>query len=501
MTAIETIGIVGAGVMGRGAAQLFAQKGYRIRLFDRQDGIADAAREIALKHIARAAEKGRVAEDVAAIASDRLTVEETLNEFADCDLVIEAIVEKVQPKQALFAELESIVGEECILATNTSSLSVAEILGVLKHPERGAGLHFFNPVPLMRIAEIIRGPHTSETVMKSLFALIAEAGHAAIEAKDYPGFLINHAGRAFSTEGLTIIEEGVCSPDALDGILKETLGFRMGPCELLDLTGLDVSVPVMEQIYEGFYEDPRLRPPAIGKARLRAGQLGRKAGAGFYRYDDNGGRFDAPKELLCEQKSSRVSFELACDVRFKEALADLIIEKGGSIVESGGDIVVVAPLGRDVTDECITRGLDTASVIGIDAWLGLNDAPALFATPATTRRAISIAQGFFSTPKKRAEVCADSVGLVAQRILVLIVNLACDIAQKRIARPRDIDKAVKIALGYPKGPLEWGDEAGRDLILEVSSNLFTLTGDPRYRPSPWLRRRAQVDLSLLSEDL
>src|SRR6266568_3872170 len=229
--AMKTVGIAGAGLMGRGIAQIVAQAG-----------------------------------------------------FADADLVIEAIVERLEAKQTLIATLDGVVGKECILATNTSSLSVTAIAAASAHPARVAGLHFFSPVPLMKLVEVIDGLLTSPVVIERLVEFAAALGYTPVKARDTPGFIVNHAGRGYGTEALRIIGEGVADAATIDLILKLEAGFRMGPFELLDLTGLDVSHPVMESIYHQFYEEPRFRPSPLTAQRLAAGLLGRKSGRGFYDY-------------------------------------------------------------------------------------------------------------------------------------------------------------------------------------------------------------------------
>jgi len=285
---LARIGIVGAGAMGRGIAQLMAQCGCETLVFD----LDRTAGEDALAFVAgiwlRLVEKGRMTASDAEAARARLSQVDSLAKFARCDLVIEAIVERLDAKTALFCELETIVGQSTILATNTSSLSVTEIAAACARPGRVAGLHFFNPAPLMKLVEIIAGERTDPQVTDALATLIERTGHHGVTVGDTPGFLVNHAGRAYTTEALKILAEGVAAPVTIDAIARDAAGFRMGPFELLDLTGLDVSVPAMQTIYRGFYQEPRLRPVEIGRRRLAAGLLGRKTGEGFYTYGDNG---------------------------------------------------------------------------------------------------------------------------------------------------------------------------------------------------------------------
>ncbi len=255
---IETAGIVGAGIMGSGIAEVFAAAGLGVMLMDGEPGKAAAALEqIASRRRARAA-AGKT--DPAAVERllDRIRPVETLHALAGADLVVEAIVERLEPKRDLVRALEAVVAPGAIIATNTSSLSVTAIAAAAERPERVAGYHFFNPVPAMKLVEVIRGAHTAIDVERALVDLAGRFGHRAVLAADTPGFIVNHAGRAFGTEALAMLREGVASVSEIDAVLRDAAGFRMGPFELMDLTGLDVSHPVMESIYDQFYQDPRI---------------------------------------------------------------------------------------------------------------------------------------------------------------------------------------------------------------------------------------------------
>ena len=280
----EIVGVVGAGLMGRGIAQIAAQAGHDVRLVDAKPGAAAEAKHALADMLATLVAKGRMTAANADAAVARIALPDELGGLAGATIVVEAIVEKLDAKQALFSLLEPIVGEHCIIATNTSSLSVTAIAAACKRPQRVAGLHFFSPVPLMKLVEVIDGLLTAPAVVERLFEFGAGLGHTPIRAKDTPGFIVNHAGRGYGTEALRIASEGIADYAAIDRILKLEAGFRMGPFELFDLTGLDVSHPVMESIYHQFYEEPRFRPSPATAQRLAAGVLGRKSGRGFYDY-------------------------------------------------------------------------------------------------------------------------------------------------------------------------------------------------------------------------
>jgi 3-hydroxyacyl-CoA dehydrogenase len=285
MTDKLKIAVIGAGTMGRGIVQLFAQAGHRVHCFDSFEGAAGKAVEFVVGMIGRGVEKGRIDAEEFERIRGQIHAAATMQDLADCDVLIEAIVEDLEAKRALFRSLEAVVSPQAILASNTSSLVVAEIAAACVYPQRVAGLHFFNPVPLMKVAEVIAAVRTAPAVVTTLRDLVAGAGHRAVVAADQPGFLVNHAGRGLYTEGLRLLEEQSASVDQIDLVLREAAGFRMGPFELLDLTGLDVSSKVMSSIYEQFQQEPRFRPSSLVPPRVAAGLFGRKTGQGWYAYE------------------------------------------------------------------------------------------------------------------------------------------------------------------------------------------------------------------------
>jgi len=497
-----TLGIAGAGAMGRGIAQIAAQAGIRVLLFDLAPGAAAAAQQTIAATLSGLAAKGKIATEAAEAAAGRIEPAATLEAFAPCHVVIEAIVEKLEAKRQLFAALEGIVGEDCILASNTSSLSVTEIAASCKRPGRVAGYHFFNPVPLMKVVEVVDALLTEPWVGEALAALAQRIGHTPVRAKDTPGFIVNHAGRGYVTEALRLLGENVAGFHEIDRILREAAGFRMGPFELLDLTGLDVSHPVMESIYHQYYEEPRYRPSALAAQRLAAGVLGRKSGHGFYAYPD--GKQQVMPALPAPNARPTKVWVSSARPSFAAAVRNLVCALGGNLDESqspqDGALCVVTPLGEDATTCAAREGLDAARTVALDVLIGLDKRRTLMTTPLTSTAMREAAHGLFAADGVPASVIRDSAGCVAQRVLAHIVNIGCDIAQQGIALPADIDCAVTLGLGYPKGPLALGDALGARTVLEILDNLQACYGDPRYRPSPWLRRRALLGASLLTPE-
>ncbi|MEP6588097.1 MAG: 3-hydroxyacyl-CoA dehydrogenase [Polaromonas sp.] len=500
----QTVGIVGTGAMGRGIAQIAAQAGSLVKLMDAQPGAAEKAREAICSQWDKLADKGRIAADVASGHKARLRVAGALADLSDCDLVVEAIVERLDIKKTLFAELETIVPARTVLASNTSSLSVTAIAAALKHPERFAGYHFFNPVPLMKVVEVIAGLKTSADVCSSLSQYAREIGHTPVQAQDTPGFIVNHAGRGYGTEALRIVSEGIADFATIDRILRDQAGFKLGPFELMDLTGLDVSHPVMESIYHQYYEEDRYRPSVITAQRLAGGVLGRKTSEGFYRYEGGAPQIpaEAPVPDVAEMPPVWVSPRAARRSELLQLLQNL-----GAQIETGQSpspqaLTLVAPLGFDITTVAVVERLDPARTIGID--MMIDDATTrrrvLATNPATRSDMRDAAHALFARDGKAVSVIRDSGGFVTQRVVATIVNIASDICQQGICSPKDLETAVTLGLGYPMGPLAMGDRYGPTNVLEVLFNMQTVYGDQRYRPSPWLRRRGAIGLSLMHEE-
>ncbi|CUW40467.1 3-hydroxyacyl-CoA dehydrogenase [Magnetospirillum sp. XM-1] len=494
------LGLVGTGTMGRGIAQIAVASGVTVILVDAQPGAAAKARDAVAAMLAKLAEKGKLTPDACAAATGRLKLGESLADLAPAHVVVEAIIEDIKVKQSLMNELEAIVSADCLIASNTSSLSVTSIAAACKHPERVGGFHFFNPVPLMKVVEVIDGVMTAPWVVEALTTLARRMGHAPVKAKDTPGFIVNHAGRGYGTEALKLVGEGVTDVFAADRILKGAAGFRMGPFELLDLTALDVSHPVMESIYDQYYQEPRYRPSPITRSRLAAGLLGRKVGRGFYAYE-------ADKQVVPPAPPVPAAWDGPVWVAPGEgslAVAALVtrlgakLEKGKKPTKSA--LILIPVLGEDCTSACVRLGLDATRTVAIDPLFGLDSHRTIMTNPVTAQATRDGAFGLLASDNVAVSVVSDSPGLVAQRVVATIVNIGCDIAQQRIASPEDIDKAVTLGLGYPAGPLSWGDRIGADKVVAILDTMLAITGDPRYRASLWLKRRAALGVSLLTSE-
>jgi 3-hydroxybutyryl-CoA dehydrogenase len=486
-------GVAGAGTMGRGIAQVLAQCGVRTLLYDAQPGAAAKAKDAIAESLGRLAEKGRLPPDEARAALERIELAPALNAFALCHLVVEAIVEDLAAKRELFGKLEAIVPEECILASNTSSLSVTAMAAACRRPGRVAGYHFFNPVPVLKIVEVVAGVRTEPAVTDALAALARRFGHTAVRCKDTPGFIVNHAGRAFVPESLRVLGEGVADFATIDRILVDAAGFRIGPFALMDLVGLDVAHAVMKSLYQQYYDEPKYRPSYLAEARVAAGLLGRKSGEGWYRYGKDGA------EPLPESPAPSARPQSVWAVPGLHALLSALKAKRVNTAAEA-EVCLVAPLGRDATASALELGLDPRRTVALDPLFGYAKRRTLMRTPVTKPEVLEAAHGLLAADGVPVSLIADSPGFVAQRVVAHIVNVGCDIVQMRIASPADLDRAVELGLGYPRGPLAMGDALGPAKVLEVLRAMYDFYQEPRYRPSPWLTRRARLGISLLTPE-
>ena len=483
----QTIAVIGAGAMGRGIVQLFAQSGHRVKFYDTSEAAVAAAHAFVTDMFDSKVSKGRISREEAVQATANLVPCTQLGEIADCDIVVEAVLEDLEIKRGLFAELETVVSPSAVIASNTSSLLIADIAARCKHPERVAGLHFFNPVPVMRVVEIISSVRTAASTVDRLKACIATTGHRAVLVQDQPGFLINHAGRGLYTEGLRILEEQAASHDQVDLLMREAAGFRMGPFELLDLTGLDVSSKVMQSIYDQFQQEPRFRPSSIIPPRVAAGLFGRKTGEGWYQYPDGKKLEPAGAGEPCPTLSDNCSVWIDPEADGHAELSALSQQAGARLAQSPDDasLLLIQPWGIDVSQACADLDLDASRCVAVDPLPPLEMRRTLMLSPITRAQSRDDAAAILGADNAAYTIISDSPGFVVQRMLATIVNIGTNIAQRGIASVEDIDDAVRIGLGYPAGPLALGDSLGPHRVMQILEGMQRVTGDPRYRPSHW----------------
>ncbi len=475
----QTLGVIGGGAMGAGIAQIGLTAGLQVVLFDLDRAALEKAKSEILARIARLIEKGQLPADFVDDAKGRLTLAGDIADFAAADVVIEAIVERLEPKQALFKALEDVVRPDTILATNTSSLSVAAIAAGCVRKDRVCGLHFFNPVPLMKLVEVIIAPATSDDVAARATALSQALGKTPVTVRDGPGFLVNLAGRAYVTEALHIVQECVADVATVDRIMRDGAGFRMGPFELMDLTGIDVNFPATGFIHQGYQYDPRLKTTTLHELMFNAGLYGRKTGQGYHDYSAPAVEPSIPEST--ENPGVLTARLTSGDDRFAT-----LRELG---LRDGDGPTLIAPIGEDAATACHRLNLDPSDVIALDLTAADRRHITLMRPLGSNADAEAVAR-WLRGHGWRVEIVGDSPGFVLQRVLAMIANLGCELAQIGVGAPADIDVAMKLAQNYPKGPLEWAAHLGPARVHDILLSIQAITGSDRYRPSLWLRRRA-----------
>jgi len=469
-------------------------------MFDSRAGAAREAVAGVDKALDGLVTKGRMTADNKRGVTGRLRAVDSLDELAGAGIAIEAIVEELAAKRALFRDLERRMAPDAVLATNTSSLSVTEIAAGCGNPVRVGGLHFFNPPPLMRLVEVIGGLRGDPALVPALTGFVRRIGKHPVVATDTPGFVVNHAGRAYGPEALRIVTQGIATPREVDLLMKEAAGFRMGPFELLDLIGADVTHAVMMSIYDQYFGEPMYQPSAQLAVRVAGGLLGRKTKQGFYNYD---GPPQASAPTITAQAQAKPAAAWIADEDGGRELAEWLSAAGVKIQLGGspgaGTLCFVTPLGEDATGAAVRLKLDPKRTLAVDMLGGFKGRRTVMKTPLTTPESLGAAVAALSDG---APVTAinDSAGFVVQRLLAMIVNIGTRIAELRIAQPADIDTAVELGLNYPKGPLTLGDMLGAAKVLAVLDGMQAVTRDPKYRATAWLRRRALLGISLLTPD-
>jgi 3-hydroxybutyryl-CoA dehydrogenase len=487
-----TVVVVGAGIMGTGIAQVAAQAGHRVMLFDVQSAAAAAAKTRLESTFEKLVARGKFSNAEAGAILTRVEPVESLDAAAAAGLVIEAIVESIEIKRDLFHQLENIVSADCILATNTSSLSVTAIANGLLHPERLVGMHFFNPVPLMKLVEVVSGLQTSSTVADAIARLSETWGKVPVHARSTPGFIVNRIARPFYAESLMLLQEQAAAPAALDACLRGA-GFRMGPCELMDLIGHDTNFSVTRSVYEANFYDKRYTPSPIQQELVDGGLLGRKSGRGFYDYTG-------------DAQSQAPDFPMQDSPPSTDYLA---VHGTGPIAERIGIVLGLHDCHFDrITDSSwIGLQVDEACLRLTDGCVaaGLGQDVAVFDLPLREETGIALAwspaagastQWIEAAPKWLAllgfvpQQVGDVPGLVVARTIAMLINEAADAVQQGVCDAAGADAAMKLGVNYPAGPFEWLEGWNTQAVIELLDRLDAYYRGERYRVSPWLRQRA-----------
>ncbi len=487
--------VVGAGVMGVGIAQVAAQAGHAVMLYDAREGAAAEAKTKLARSLDALVSKGKLtAQDVLQTLS-RIEAIGALESAAPARLVVEAIVEKLDVKRGLFQQLEAIVAADCVLATNTSSISVTAIANGLQHPGRLVGMHFFNPVPLMRLVEVVSGLQTDPAVAAAIFDLSSVWGKVAVHARSTPGFIVNRIARPYYAETLALLQEQASTPAVLDACLRAA-GFRMGPCALMDLIGHDTNFAVTNSVYEANFYDKRFAPSLVQRELVDGGLLGRKSGRGFYDYADGAAQPAAATftaialpalpaaQLLCVQGRGPVAERFAATLAQagRTFARDDSSDWVGLMVDGAQlrltDGTPASQLGADVAVFDLPMSSEAGAVL---AW-----APSSRASDGWCAAAATWLQALGFAPQR----IADAPGLVVARTLAMLINEAADAVQQGVCTPEGADAAMKLGVNYPAGPFEWLAQWEVRNVIACLDALDAHYRGERYRVSPWLRQRA-----------
>jgi len=489
------IAVIGAGAMGAGIAQVAAAAGHTVKLLDNRPGAAAQAIAGICAQFEKMAAKGKMRPEAANAAGERLQAAGQLTDLADAALVVEAIVENLPIKQTLFKDLEAVVSEGCILASNTSSISVTAIGAALKHPQRLAGLHFFNPAPLMALVEVVSGLATHQDVAATLFATAADWGKTPVHAKSTPGFIVNRVARPYYAEALRVLTEGGADCATLDAVMREAGGFRMGPFELMDMIGHDVNFAVTNSVWRAFFNDPRFLPSLIQQDLVDAGFLGRKSGRGFFDYSASAVKplpATAPEQVqpkgIVVYGQSAVAQALAKrlqthQVSFTQAAAD------GDALASAGSATLRVTDGRTATRCAFDTQLP--NTVLIDLALDYQKATRLAVSVAAQcdGAAASQAIGLLQAAGFAVSQLQDVPGLIVMRTVAMLANEAADAVNQGVCNAAAVDTAMRLGVNYPCGPLAWANAIGIDKLSTVLAHLAQTYGEYRYRTSPLIQHQ------------
>ncbi|MFJ8466497.1 3-hydroxyacyl-CoA dehydrogenase [Streptomyces swartbergensis] len=496
MTALDLsspVAVVGTGTMGQGIAQVALVAGHSVRLYDALPGRAREAADAIGARLDRLVEKDRLTGADRDAARARLLPAEDLSELADCALVVEAVLERLDVKQDLLRELEGIVDDDCLLATNTSSLSVTAVGGALRSPGRFVGLHFFNPAPLLPLVEVVSGFATDVTYATRAYETARAWGKTPVACADTPGFIVNRIARPFYAEAFAVYEAQGADPATIDAVLRESGGFRMGAFELTDLIGQDVNEAVTRSVWESFFQDVRFTPSLAQRRLVESGRLGRKTGHGWYDHRDGAER---PEPDTAEQRQPPAYVVAEGDLGPAGDLLALIREAGIPVRDEDEDsgTRLVLPSGGQLALADGQTSVEFRDVVYFDLALDYRKATriALSASQDTSSQTLAEAIGLFQALGKKVSVIGDVPGMIVARTVARIIDLAHDAVAKGVATEEDVDTAMRLGVNYPLGPFEWSRRLGRFWAYSLLDDLHLRDPSGRYAPSLALYRHAHA---------
>ncbi|NUR41266.1 MAG: 3-hydroxyacyl-CoA dehydrogenase [Streptomyces sp.] len=494
MTALDLsspVAVVGTGTMGQGIAQVALVAGHLVRLYDAAPGRAQDAADAIGARLDRLVEKDRLSAADRDAARARLSAAAELSDLADCSLVVEAVLERLDVKQELFRALEDVVGEDCLLATNTSSLSVTAIGGALRNPGRLVGLHFFNPAPLLPLVEVVSGFATDVTSATRAYETARAWGKTPVACADTPGFIVNRIARPYYAEAFAVYEAQGADPATIDAVLRESGGFKMGAFELTDLIGQDVNESVTHSVWQSFFQDVRFTPSLAQRRLVESGRLGRKSGHGWY---DHGPDAEPAEPHTAEPAQAPAYVVAEGDLGPASELLALIREAGIQVREDEEDhgTRLVLPSGGQLALADGQTSVEFRDVVYFDLALDYRRATriALSASQDTAPKTLAEAIGLFQALGKDVSVIGDVPGMIVARTVARIVDLAHDAVAKGVATEEDIDTAMRLGVNYPLGPFEWSRRLGRNWAYALLDDLHLRDPSGRYAPSLALYRHA-----------
>ncbi|MEU0043315.1 3-hydroxyacyl-CoA dehydrogenase [Streptomyces werraensis] len=494
MTALDLsspVAVVGTGTMGQGIAQVALVAGHPVRLYDAAPGLARKAADTIGSRLDRLVEKERLTADERDAARARLTPVDDLAGLAGCSLVVEAVVERLDVKQELFRALEDVVADDCLLATNTSSLSVTAIGGALRVPGRFVGLHFFNPAPLLPLVEVVSGFATDADAATRAYETARAWGKTPVACADTPGFIVNRVARPFYAEAFAVYEMQGADPATVDAVLRESGGFRMGAFELTDLIGQDVNESVTHSVWQAFFQDVRFRPSLAQRRLVESGRLGRKTGRGWYDHREGAerpephtaGPVEPPAYVVAEGGLGPAA-----------ELLDLIREAGIEVREAEEDegSRLVLPSGGQLVLADGQLSAEFGDVVHFDLALDYRKATRIAVSHAAHTSAATVAQavGLFQALGKKVSVIGDVPGMIVARTVARIIDLAVDAVAQGVATEEDVDTAMRLGVNYPLGPFEWSRRLGRGWAGALLDEMHEVDPCGRYAPSLALHRYA-----------
>ncbi|MCL7426143.1 3-hydroxyacyl-CoA dehydrogenase [Streptomyces sp. YS415] len=494
MTALDLsspVAVVGTGTMGQGIAQVALVAGHPVRLYDAVPGKAREAADAIGARLDRLVEKDRLTGADRDAARARLVAAEQLTDLADCALVVEAVLERLDVKQDLFRALEEVVPDDCLLATNTSSLSVTAIGGALANPGRFVGLHFFNPAPLLPLVEVVSGFATDVTSATRAYETARAWGKTPVACADSPGFIVNRIARPFYAEAFAVHEAQGADPATIDAVLRECGGFKMGAFELTDLIGQDVNESVTHSVWQSFFQDVRFTPSLAQRRLVESGRLGRKSGHGWYDY---AGSAERPEPHTAERERPPAYVVAEGDLGPAGELLTLLREAGIPVREEEEDhgTRLVLPSGGQLALADGQTSVEFRDVVYFDLALDYRRATriALSASQDTSPATLAEATGLFQALGKDVSVIGDVPGMIVARTVARIIDLAHDAVAKGVATEEDVDTAMRLGVNYPLGPFEWSRRLGRNWAYALLDDLHLRDPSGRYAPSLALYRHA-----------